>query len=131
MNITKRDVLELRRRLTKNGCSFTRMAGCYVGGNQNRIVQFAQPFLGLADEEFHKYLEIARKVISGTPGGNLLELSLRADADADACRSLLLALRDSGLKNDGLLERFYEQVIAHYQCAGCLLYTSPSPRDCS
>ena len=118
MNITKRDVLELRRRLTKNGCSFTRMAGCYVGGNQNRIVQFAQPFLGLADEEFHKYLEIARKVISGTPGGNLLELSLRADADADACRSLLLALRDSGLKNDGLLERFYEQVIAHHQCAG-------------
>ena len=47
-----------------------------------------------------------------------LSCPLRADADADACRSLLLALRDSGLKNDGLLERFYEQVIAHYQCAG-------------
>lgn len=118
MNITKRDVLELRRRLTKNGCSFTRMAGCYVGGNQNIVVQFAQPFLDLADEEFHKYLEIARKVISGTPGSNLLELSLRTDADADTCRRLLLALRDCGLKNDGLLERFYEQVIVHYQYAG-------------
>lgn len=61
MNLTKRDVLELRRRLTKNGCSFSRIAGCYVGGNRTIITKFAQPFLDLEDDAFYKYLEIAKR----------------------------------------------------------------------
>lgn len=76
MNMTKRDILELRRRLTKKGCSFTRMSGCYVGGTKNIVTKFSQPFLDLEDDEFFKYLEIAKKVLSGAPGGNLLELSV-------------------------------------------------------
>ena len=118
MNITKRDVLELRRRLTKKGCSFTRMAGCYVGGSKNIVLKFAQPFLDLEDDVFYKYLEISKKVLSGTPGGNLLELSFAKNEDAAACQQLLGAVRESELKNDGMLDRLYEQIIAQYDSAG-------------
>lgn len=118
MNLTKRDVLELRRRLTKNGCSFTRMAGCYVSGNKNIITKFAQPFLDLEDDAFYKYLEIAKKVLSGTPGGNLLELSMATSERSTESRQLMMALKESKLKNDGMLDRFYEQVMEHYHYAG-------------
>lgn len=118
MNITKRDVLELRRRLTKKDCSFTRMAGCYVGASHNIIVKFAQPFLDLEDDVFYKYLEIAKKVFSGTPGGNLLELSFASDEDAIACQQLLGAVRESALKNDSMLDRLYEQIISQYDSPG-------------
>ena len=93
MNLTKRDVLELRRRLTKNGCSFSRMAGCYVGGNRTIITKFAQPFLDLEDDAFYKYLEIAKKVLSGTPGGNLLELSMAENENTAEIRKFLFALK--------------------------------------
>ncbi len=118
MNITKRDVLELRRRLTKKGCSFTRMAGCYVGGSKNIVLKFTQPFLDLEDDVFYKYLEIAKKVLSGTPGGNLLELRFAGGEDAILCQQLLGAVRESALKNDGMLDRLYEQVIAQYDSPG-------------
>lgn len=118
MNITKRDVLELRRRLTKKDCSFTRMAGCYVGGSKNIITKFAQPFLDLEDDVFYKYLEIAKKVFSGTPGGNLLELRFDSNEDAVVCQQLLDAVRGSALKNDSLLDRLYEQIIAQYDSTG-------------
>lgn len=113
MNLTKHDILELRRRFSKNDCSFTRMSGCYVGDHQNIILKFSQPFLDLEEEVFYKYLEIAKKVLSGTPGGNLLELEIQTNEN----RQFLDLLRHSKLKNDELLDHLYEKIIASYSGA--------------
>lgn len=118
MNFTKRDVLELRHRLTKKDCSFTRMSGCYVGNSQNILHQFSQPFLDLDEDVFYKYLEIAKKVLSGTPGANLLELTFENRESAQENRQFLDALRQSRLKNEGMLDRLYEQIIANYDNPG-------------
>ena len=37
--MTKKDVLELKRRFKKDACTFTRMCGCYVDGERNRVVK--------------------------------------------------------------------------------------------
>ena len=50
------------------------MCGCYVDASKEKVVTFRETFLNLEDEEFHKYLEIAGKCLSGTLGNNLLEL---------------------------------------------------------
>ena len=42
--------------------------------NKEIVVTFDETFLNLEDEEFYKYLEIAKKTLSGTLGNNLLEL---------------------------------------------------------
>lgn len=118
MNITKRDVLELRRRLTKKECTIGRMCGCYVNGSKNVILKFAESLVDLEDEEFYKYLEIAKKALSGTLGNNLLELEFAPTDDAAERQQFLLALKSSKLKNDGLLDRLYEQIIEHYACTG-------------
>ena len=82
MNITKRDVLELRRRLKKTECTFSRMCGCYVNSGKQVVLKFGEPFLDLEEDEFYKYLEIAKKALSGTLGNNLLELEFERTDDA-------------------------------------------------
>ena len=78
----KKGVAELKRRFTKENCTFTRLCGCYVDAGKNKVVDLSETFLNLEDEEFYKYLEIAKKTLSGTIGNNLLELNFPLDEKA-------------------------------------------------
>lgn len=115
----KKDVMELKRRLKKDSCTFTRMCGCYVDGERNKVVTFGETFLNLEEEVFYKYLEIAKKTLSGTVGNHLLETEFPLEEESPGGRQqFFMALRESALKNDDLLERFYDLVIDHYSYAG-------------
>lgn len=117
--MNKKDISELKRRLKKETCTFTRLCGCYVDGERSRVVKLSETFLNLEDEEFFKYLEIARKTLSGTLGNNLLELSFPAKEEAPGGRQhFLTALTSSALQNEELLERFYDLVIDNYDYPG-------------
>ena len=61
--MNKKDILEIKRRFKKEACTFTRMCGCYVDADHNKITKIGETFLNLEDEEFYKYLEIAKKSI--------------------------------------------------------------------
>ena len=78
--MNKKDVLEIRRRFTKN-TSIDRVSGCYVDCNRNIVVKFNESFYGLSEEEFYKYLEIAKKTMSGNVGNNILELEFPSDEE--------------------------------------------------
>ena len=69
--MNKKDILELKRRFKKDACTFTRLCGCYVDADRNKVTTFGETFLNLEDEEFYKYLEIAKKVMSGTIANNI------------------------------------------------------------
>lgn len=115
----KKGVLELKRRFTKENCTFTRMSGCYVDAGKNKVVNFSETFLNLEDEEFYKYLEIAKKALSGTVGNNLLELDFPLDEEAAGGKQqFLMGMRDSKLKNPDLLDRFYDMIIDNYDYVG-------------
>ena len=105
MNITKGDVQELRRRLKKKECTFDRMCGCYVNSGKQIVLKFTDMFSELEEDEYFKYLEIAKKTISGTLGSNLLELEFDRNEASDERRTYLLTLRDSRLANEELLDR--------------------------
>lgn len=117
--MNKKDILEIKRRFKKDTCTFTRMCGCYVDADRNKVLTFGETFLNLEDEEFHKYLEIAKKVLSGTIGNNLLELEFPAsEEEAGGKQQFLMGLRDSCLKSDELMEAFYDHVIDSYEYVG-------------
>lgn len=117
--MTKKDVLELKRRLKKNECTFTRMCGCYVDGSKEIVLNLGETFLNLEEEEFYKYLEIAKKTLSGTIGNNLLELNFPLEEEEPGGKQqFLMGLRESALKNDELLETFYQLIIENYEYAG-------------
>lgn len=117
--MNRKDVLEIKRRFKKEECSFTRMCGCYVDGERNRVVELSETFLNLEDEEFYKYLEIAKKVLSGTVGNQLLELEFPIEEESLGGRQQFLsALRTSALQNEDLVERFYDLIIENYEYPG-------------
>lgn len=117
--MTKKDILELKRRMKKEACTFTKLCGCYVDGNKNVILKINETFLNLKDEEFFKYLDIAKKALSGTIGNNLLELEFAPVGEGeDSMQSFLLGIRDSKLKNEALLDRLYEKIIEKYDYTG-------------
>ena len=117
--MTKKDILELKKRLNKTDCSITRLCGCYVDGNKNKILTLSETFLNLDDDEFYKYLDLSRKCLSGAVGNNLLQLEFPMEEEEPGGRQqFLMGIRESGLKNGELLDRFYDLVIEHYDCAG-------------
>lgn len=117
--MNKKEVLELKRRLKKDECTFTRMCGCYVDADHNKVVNIGETFLNLEEEEYYKYLDIAKKTLSGTLGNNLLELEFPlAEEAAGGRQQFLMGLRESKLKNDDLLEAFYDLVIDSYDYVG-------------
>lgn len=117
--MNKKEVLELKRRFKKEAATFTRVCGCYVDGNHNKICQFGNTFLNLEEDEFYKYMEIANKALSGTLGNNLLELHFPMEEEAVGGRQqILMALRDCKLKDEALLDTFYDLVIDTYDHAG-------------
>ena len=117
--MNKKEVLELKRRFKKEAATCTRVCGCYVDGNHNKVCKFGNTFLNLEEDEFYKYLEIANKALSGTIGNNLLELKFPIEEEEVGGRQhILMALRASKLEDENLLDTFYDLVIDTYDHAG-------------
>lgn len=118
----KKDILELKKRLKKDSCTFTRMSGCYVDADKRVILNFSRTFLNLEDEEFFKYLEIAKKVLSGTIGNNLLELNFpNSEQNEGGKQYSLMQLKKSALKDENMLKNFYQSIIDSYDYTGNFL----------
>lgn len=117
--MTRKELNEIKSQYTLEDCGILRLCGCYVDGERNKITQFNENFLNLPEEEKHKYFDIFKKTLSGTPGKNLVDMKFNVDAYADeGARTFLMNLRDSGLKDDRHLNEFYDRIINNYSYVG-------------
>ncbi len=115
----KQEINELKRLYTPSNCSITRICGCYVDGEKNKKTEFKEAFLSLPEEEIFKYFELLRKTLSGSLGKNLLNLDFPLASEQEGgTQAALLALRDSKLKEDALIEEFYDRIIGTYEYVG-------------
>ncbi len=115
----KQEINEIKRLFTPNSCSITRICGCYVDGEKNKKTEFKEAFLSLPEEEIFKYFELLRKALSGSVGKNLLNLGFPTDSETDGgTQEFLFRLRESKLKDEALLEEFYDRIIASYEFVG-------------
>ena len=113
--MNKKEVTEIKKLFTKERCCLNRLCGCYVDADKNKVVQFKEAFLSLPEEEIYKYLDIFRKSLSGTLGKNLLNMEFPLEQEmGDGTQKSLLALRDSELKDDVMLDAFYDRIIETY-----------------
>jgi hypothetical protein len=118
----KKEITEIRKRFTKEACSLTRICGCYVNNEKEKVTTFAEPFLALPEEEMFKYFELFRKSMSGTLGKNLMNLEFPLDTEFEGgTQDFLLRLRNSGLKDEALLDEFYDKVIQNLSYVGSYL----------
>lgn len=115
----KTEINEIKKQFTQSKCSITRICGCYVDGEKNKKTQLKEAFLALPEEDIFKYFEILRKTLSGAVGKNLLTLEFPLSSeDPGGTQDFLLRLKSSKLKDDELLEAFYDKIIESYEYTG-------------
>ena len=115
----KQEIAEIKKLFNPKKCSIDRICGCYVDGEKNKKTQFSQAFLALPEEEMFKYFEILKKALSGSLGKNLINLEFPLSSEeAGGTQEFLYRLKQSGLRDDALLEQFYDQVISSYEYVG-------------
>lgn len=115
----KSEVLEIKKQFRKDNPVIGKLCGCYVDAQKEIQLISKEAFSMLPEEDAQRYLDIFKKTLSGTIGKNLLNLDFSSEAEeAGSTHALLLKLRESGLKEDVLLEELYQKIIETYDVGG-------------
>ena len=59
--MNKKDIMEIKRRYTKEGCTFTKLCGCYVNSSKEKILLLERISLTLRMMNFLNILKLQRK----------------------------------------------------------------------
>ena len=113
--INRDDMLELTRRMTIARTSMTRIAGSYMDADGFIDGTFNTNFLKLKNSEKEKNLTIAKAIPFAQTNQNLKRYKIPKEAYAlGGIRQLLLGIKSCALKNDALLESFYDYIAENY-----------------
>ena len=113
--MNKKEISELRRLFTPDRCTITRICGCYVDSEKQKRALMKEAFLSLPEEEMYKYFDMFKKTLSGTIGKQLQTISFPLEQEKEGgAQEFLLRLKKSQLKEDDLLNAFYDKVIESF-----------------
>lgn len=110
--MNEREVAELRRRFKAEKSNISHVCGCYVNENREIISRFDQSLAMMNQTESEQLLAILRKTLSGTLNKNLLDIEFETQQVARGEEHrLLMALRDSQLRDEAAVETFFRRAI--------------------
>ena len=113
--INREDMLELTRRMTPSRSCFDRIAGAYIDDMGEVDESFNIHFGKLSNADKARNLELAKTVPFSKTNEQLKEYTFpEAAKGKDSIWQLLQAMLQCGLKNDALMEVFYEQMADGY-----------------
>lgn len=114
--MNKSDISEIRGLFSKEECTIDRFVACYVTSEKEKLYVTGETFLTLPDAEYFRYIDIFKKSLSGSLGKNLHNMDFPLEEEmGEGKQKFLLALRDSGLKDEDLVHRFFDLIIENYQ----------------
>lgn len=114
--INREDMLELTRRMTLSRTSMTRIAGAYMDSDGYTDGTFNTNFLKLSPVEKGKKLVIAKEIPFSRTNDNLKRYKFSTSSmKSGSMWQLLMGMKSCGLKNDALMDTFYELVGESYQ----------------
>lgn len=107
-----KEIGEIRRHLRRERSNITALYGCYVNENKEIISQFRQSTGMMPENESDKYFALLRRTLSGSIGKNLIDITFKTSQVTDSDEhKLLMDLRKSQLKDEELLNTFFQKVI--------------------
>ena len=107
-----KEIGELRRRVRRDRSNMTAVYGCYVNDNEEIVSEFRQSTGMMSENEADKYFGLFKRILSGTLGKNLIDITYRTAQVADSPEhKMLMELRQSALKDDEQRMAFYRKVI--------------------
>lgn len=113
--INREDMLELTRRMTPERTCFDRIAGAYIDDIGELEDSFNIHFGKLSPSEKKRNLELAKTIPFSKTNVQLKEYEFPTDNKGkDSMFQLIQAIQQCGLKNDALMDIFYEQMVDGY-----------------
>lgn len=117
--MNEKEVSEIRRRFRQDKSNITHIRGCYVNESQEIVSEFNQSLAMMSQEESEKFLAILKRTLSGTLGKNLIDISFDTQQVVDSEEhKLLMALRNSRLKDELAVQEFFQRVIQSLSIEG-------------
>lgn len=116
LKINREELLELTRRMTVSRNAMTRIAGSYIDKDGFIDGTFNTNFLNLPENQKARNLALAKMIPFADTNKNLKRYEFTG-TDSASIRQLLMGLKTCGLKNDALLDTFYELVSEQYCCS--------------
>ena len=117
--INREDMLELTRRMTPSRTCFDRIAGCYLDEYGEVDESFNIHFGKLTGSEKARNLSFAKKVLFSKTNDKLKEYEFpEAVKGKDSMWMLLNIIKECGLKNDAVMDIFYDQMADGYVVDG-------------
>ncbi len=114
--MNEKEIGEIRRRFTPDKSSITQIHGCYVSAKGEITSQFGQSLANTPQEEVENILTTLKRTLSGSLGKNLTDIVFETQQVVDSEEhKLLMALRETELKNEEITTAFYEKVIGSLQ----------------
>ncbi|MFR3729994.1 DUF4317 domain-containing protein [Lacrimispora sp.] len=111
----RKEVSEIKKTFNPTNCCISRICSCYVDSEKNKRTELKEAFLSLPEEETFKYFNIFKSALSGSIGKNMVNMKFPLFTEEEGgTQNFLLKLRDSQLKDDALIEAFYDKVIGSY-----------------
>ena len=113
--MNKKEISEIRKLFAKDSCRIDSLAACYVSIEKEKTFVINEALSSLSEEELLYHLSIFHKCLGGILGKNLINMEFPLDAEfGEGQQKFLLNLRDSGLKEEEILEKFFDLIIANY-----------------
>ena len=107
-----KEIGEIRRHLRRDRSNITKIYGCFVNDNKEIITEFSQSTGIMPENEGDKYFALFKRVLSGSVGKNLIDITFKTSQVAGSPEhKLLMDLRECKLQDDELREQLYQKMI--------------------
>ena len=117
--MNEKEIGELRRRLKTDKCAVDSVAGCFVNDKKEIVSTFRLTLGMMGKDDADALLAVMRKVFSGKPGRNLVDLPFTTEQVMDSGEHrLLMDLRKGGDAAGPALTAFFEQTAAKLTAEG-------------
>ena len=131
--MNEKEIGEIRRRVRRDRSNMNTIYGCYVNGQKEIISEFSGSVGMMSENEAEKYFGMLKKVLSGSIGKNLIDITFKTAQVADSQEhKLLMKLRESMLKDEGTRHQLYNKIIENVSfeenmliLLGCETYDVP------
>lgn len=117
MNI--KEISEIRRRFRVERTNISRIRGALINEKKEVISRFDQSLNLISEEEAEAVLKTLKKVLSGSPNKNLIDIAFTNQQVLDSSEhKMLSSLKASSLADDKALDELIESVRISYKCEG-------------
>lgn len=117
--MNEKEVGEIRRHMRRDRSNMTAIYGCFVNDNKEIITEYRASTGIMSENEADRYFGLLRRVLSGSIGRNLIDLTFKTSQVAGSPEhKLLMDLRKSALQDEELRMTLYRKIMENVVLEG-------------